>query len=139
MKMADRSLPIRDLRRNLFPQIQGILKPGGFYLEEDPLVYGQYQCIDKYDLCHEDQSKREVIRLLEGHKKAHEFHSHEIAHKIGRLVVPYLMEEYQLCPDEEIAHIIEFHCGAVLDLLARSLQERDITVNALMSRGQAVF
>ena len=125
MKIKNRKLPIKNLRRKLFPQIQGILKTKGFYLEEDAAVWGKYQTIGKYDICHEGQSKLEVMRLLEIHRSTPEYHSHEIARKIGRLLLPYMLEEYEFNPDDEIADIIEFQCEAVLDLLTKNFPEKN--------------
>jgi hypothetical protein len=126
MKILDPLIPNNDLRKKLFPQIQRILKPDGFYLEEDAVEYGKYQTIDKYRLDHEDRSKREVVELMEHHRKSTEFNSREIAQKISKLVFPYLMEEYNYKPDDEIADIIKFQCSAVMDLLINNVPNRNL-------------
>ncbi len=125
-KMRNPKLNIKDLRMQLFPQIQRILKRNGFYLEDDETGRERYFTHNSYELDHEQYSIHEVNRLFWEIHEEPAYARIYIAKKISELMFPYLCRDYDYSPADEDRHLIEFHCAATLDRITSLLADIEI-------------
>ena len=120
-KIRNPKLSIKDLRQQLFPQIQRILKRNGIYVENDDIKYDRYFVHNRYHLDHEQASIQEVNRLFREITEVKDHEKFYIALKISELIFPYLSREYNYSPDDDSRYLIEFHCAFVAEYIARVL------------------
>lgn len=115
----------RTIRQTLFPQIRRILKPRGFYLENDEISFDHYHLHYACELDHEQYSIREVGHHLKEITNASDQIRFHTAIKIASLILPYLTREYNYHPDHDSFNLIEFHCGAILEKIAQIIPPAD--------------